>query len=110
MSQQLQGVERREQHNLGIGHLALDGIGKAEEQRVTAGKHNHLVVILREDRVQRCGNFNPLCSFGQIGRNKAIMALAARENTPFTDDTDDFRRQIWPGRVTDTYNIKLHNS
>ena len=108
MRQQLQGVERREQHNLGIRHLALDGVGKTEKQRVSTGKHNHLIVILLEYRIQRRGNLNPLRPLGQIGCNKSVMALAARENTPFADKTDYLRRQIRPGCVTDTYNVKLH--
>ena len=38
MSQHLQGVERGIDHDLSLWQLSLDGIGKAEEQRIATGE------------------------------------------------------------------------
>ena len=40
MGQHLQGVEGGIKHYLSFRHLALDGIGKAEEQRVARSEDN----------------------------------------------------------------------
>ena len=108
VSQQLQRVESGIEDNLGIGHLALDRAHKAEEQRVTTGKHHHFVMILLKDRIQRHGDIYPLCILRQKGCHSLMMPSSARENASLPDDFQNIGREKWLWRITNAYNVELH--
>ena len=80
VGEHLKGVKGGINHNVRIRHLPPYGIGKAEEQRVTAGKDHHLVVILLKDSIERHGDINPLCILRKQRLHNLMVALATREH------------------------------
>ena len=85
VGQHLQGVEGRIDHDFRLGHPALDGVCKTEEQRVAAGKDNNSALSgfpdettePLEDTVQRHGDVYPLCPSGQQRSHYLMVAPAA---------------------------------
>ena len=90
MGQQLQRVEGGIERYLSLGHLAADGVGNAEEQRVAAGEDDdggrQYVVrvgkdgpVLFEHLVQRHRDVYPLRALGQLVGHHLVMARTAAE-------------------------------
>ena len=76
MGQHLEGVKGGVNHQFGLRHLALNGVGKAKEQGIARGKDNDRLtdiqmvrqisetqVVLVEDIIQRNGDVNPFRIF-----------------------------------------------
>ena len=79
MGQLLQRVEGGIETDLSLGQLPLDGIGKAEEERIARGKHNDLLGfpggVLRKYAVERHLDVDPLIRSGKQGTHQLMMAL-----------------------------------
>ena len=113
VGQHLKGVESRINHDIGLRHLALDGIGEAEEKRVARGEDDdgftiYLFTIydfiLLENIIEGYGNVDPLGIGRQQRRNNLMMPLATREHLPVLDDLQHLRRKPRLWIVCDTYN------
>ena len=114
----LQGVERRIYHNLCLRHLTLDGIGKAEKQRVATGKNDNLtpipspkargVLVLFEDGVKGYGDVNPRGISRQQRCNDLMMTLAARKHLPVLNNLQHLWRKPRLWMIRYSYYHKSH--
>ena len=108
VGQQLQRIERRINHDFCIRHLPPYGIGKAEEQRVAAGKDHYLVVVLLKDSIERHSDVNPLCILRKQRLHYLVVALASREHIPVPYHLQDFGREKRQRVITNANNVELH--
>ena len=103
VGQHLEGVECRIDHDFRLGHLPLDGVRKAKEERVAGSEDHHLIVILPKDGIQRHRDVYPFCIICQQRFHNLVVALASGKDLALLDNLHDlwWKPRVWI--VRDTY-------